>query len=1558
MTTFSGTPSNDTLTGGIGPDSAVIASATPLTTFSLDGTGRWVVTSTQGVDTLASIDSVTFLDSKVGLGIGGVQTLNDPASGTQKTPVVATLANGDYIVGWDVTGSQGIQVQRFNAAGESLGSPYQIGANGSGWPDSPAVTALADGGYVVAWKLMYNQLGVYLQRFDANDQPVGGMRTVFAPSSDYGYYYPPALTALPDGGYVVAFDHAVNNTSVVPYVFQFSASNSQSGGMTPNMRSDTSSVANVDLATLAKGGYVMTYAASDASSSYTGVFAQKFNVDGTKNGAEIQVAAPGVNFSQDPSVAALADGGFAVTWTNSGSGVYVQRFDGAGVAAGTAVKLDGSAYYDQGTSPVITSLTDGGYLVAWQASQYYGSTAHAQRFDAKGVMVGTDIVLPATASGAGQLDIAAQAGGGFVVTWTGTDDHIHTARYDAAGLPVLYSLTGDAGPNTLHFTGTEAVRLTGAAGDDALTGGAGADILDGGSGADTLAGGAGNDTYLADALDTISEDANGGIDTVRIATSYTLDRNIEDALLTGSGSYNLSGNSLNNHLTGNAGNNVLNGGAGADTMTGGAGDDNYVVDSASDVVVEADGGGTDTVSATVSYTLAANVENLKLTGSQSINATGNALDNQITGNSGANQLDGGAGNDVLTGGAGNDTYYIDGKDRIVELKDGGKDLVYIGASYTLGDNLENLSLTGTGNFSATGNGLDNVLVGNSGNNAMDGKAGADTMNGGQGSDTYYVENAGDVTYDTGYSGTDVVYASVSHTIGAGIENLVLMGTDPINGTGNDGANRITGNIADNILVGGQGADTLVGGEGNDTLHANNLVQSAQYYYSNDNDQLAGGTGDDSYYVNGDAADIIEVAGQGTDTVYASVQSNYTLAANVENLVLVGDPVSGVNLDAGGIGNNLDNTITGTVGDNVLDGAVGADTLIGLGGNDTYLVDNVGDTVVEAAAGGIDEVITSLSYTLGADVENLTLTGTAQLKGTGNALDNQITGNRAANTLTGLAGDDVLTGGGGNDTLDGGDGNDLLFGGTAYDRLIGGAGDDSIHSGGGSDTIDGGLGNDTVYYEHNGAVTINLALTTAQATGGAGSQTLTGIENVSGSMDGNDVLTGDGLANILEGNGGNDRLDGAGGNDVVSGSDGSDVLQGGLGDDRLDGGADNDLLNGGAGNDMLVGGSGTDTADYYATGTGVAVNLQLLGAQNTVGAGTDTLNGIENVNGSGSGNDTLTGDNLDNVLRGYGGNDVLRGNGGNDLLDGRDGNDTFIAHLGNDTIEGGAGSDNVDYSFALSGVTVMLATGTRDNTAGLGYSTEFDPAPGYSIGPVSVTGQATGGAGNDKLYDIENARGSAFNDLLIGSSGANVLNGLAGVDRMIGDDGNDTYYVDNTDDVVVEANADVIGGTDVVYSSASYTLSANVETLRVNAATDINATGNDIGNLIVGGAGRNVLNGMGGNDTLTGGAGVDIFAFTTAPNATANVDRITDFVVADDTISLENAVFTKLTATGTLSGAYFRIGTAALDSNDYILYDPTTGALSYDADGNGAGQAVRIAVLGTNLALTTADFLVT
>ena len=170
------------------------------------------------------------------------------------------------------------------------------------------------------------------------------------------------------------------------------------------------------------------------------------------------------------------------------------------------------------------------------------------------------------------------------------------------------------------------------------------------------------------------------------------------------------------------------GGAGNDAMSGGSGNDTYVVDAAGDTVTEAASEGTDTVQASVSHTLGANVENLTLTGTGAINATGNTLDNTLTGNSGNNVLSGGAGNDTMAGGAGNDTYVVDAAgDTVTEAANAGTDTVQSGISYTLGANVENLTLTGTGAINATGNTLNNTLTGNSGNNVLDGGAGNDAM---------------------------------------------------------------------------------------------------------------------------------------------------------------------------------------------------------------------------------------------------------------------------------------------------------------------------------------------------------------------------------------------------------------------------------------------------------------------------------------------------------------------------------------------------------------------------------------------------------------------------------------------------------------------------------------------------------------------------------------------------------------------------------------------------------------------------------------------------------------
>jgi Ca2+-binding RTX toxin-like protein len=207
----------------------------------------------------------------------------------------------------------------------------------------------------------------------------------------------------------------------------------------------------------------------------------------------------------------------------------------------------------------------------------------------------------------------------------------------------------------------------------------------------------------------------------------------------------LTGNSGVNTLTGGAGNDSLNGGAGADTMVGGLGNDIYTVDNVGDVVTENANEGTDTVQSSISYTLGANVENLTLTGTTAINGTGNILDNVLTGNSGVNTLTGGAGNDSLNGGAG-----------------------------------------------------------------------ADTMVGGLGNDIYTVDNVGDVVTENASEGTDTVQSSITYTLGANVENLTLTGASAINGTGNILDNMLTGNGANNLLIGGAGNDTLAGGMGDDT----------------------------------------------------------------------------------------------------------------------------------------------------------------------------------------------------------------------------------------------------------------------------------------------------------------------------------------------------------------------------------------------------------------------------------------------------------------------------------------------------------------------------------------------------------------------------------------------------------------------------------------------------------------------------------------------------------------------------------------------------------------------
>ncbi len=384
----------------------------------------------------------------------------------------------------------------------------------------------------------------------------------------------------------------------------------------------------------------------------------------------------------------------------------------------------------------------------------------------------------------------------------------------------------------------------------------------------------------------------------------------------------------------------------------------------------------------------------------------------LIGGSGDDDLDGGSGADRMEGGTGDDLFVVDSTgDLVVELAGEGIDVVLSRLNtYTLGANVEDLVALSAADFHGIGNALDNYIYGYDGDDILDGAGGSDVLIGERGDDTYFVDQAGDQVIEYSGEGYDLVFTSLAAlTLAANVEELIFDGTGAFTGTGN---------ARDNYIEGAAGNDLLDGLDGNDIL---NGAAGA--------DRMTGGGGDDIFIVDNAGDRAIETSATGgIDTVESSV--NFVLGANVEDLVLTG--TAAVN----GTGNALANILTGNSAANILNGGTGADLMRGGGGNDTYVVDNAGDTVVESsAAGGIDRVNSSVSFVLGANVENLFLTGTAAVNGIGNLLANKIVGNGSANTLSGLGGNDSVTGGGGNDRLFGGSGNDRLDGGAGADDFF-------------------------------------------------------------------------------------------------------------------------------------------------------------------------------------------------------------------------------------------------------------------------------------------------------------------------------------------------------------------------------------------------------------------------------------------------------------------------------------------------------------------------------------------
>ena len=429
----------------------------------------------------------------------------------------------------------------------------------------------------------------------------------------------------------------------------------------------------------------------------------------------------------------------------------------------------------------------------------------------------------------------------------------------------LLKIDGASGNDTVISSGSS-VEFNGGEGDDWFVSGVAGDTFDGGNGFDTLdyshyssgiavnlgvsfgspGSGPGGDSFVSIEQvigSSLDDTISGG--------------NTGDTLSGGGDNDTLNGNGGNDSLTGGAGNDQLDGGIGADTMSGGSGNDSFVVDSSGDQVLEGVGGGSDTINASVSWSMAAGqeIEILTATGFGAVDLAGNELANTLNGNEAANRLngfggtdtlnggggddalDGGTGNDQMTGGIGSDIYYVDSVgDVVTELSNEGTDMVRTTLlTYTLGANVENLEFTGTGNATLTGNALANKITGG---------AGADSMQGGLGDDTYFVDNANDKVIEAVGGGTDTVNTSISWSMETGreIETLTATGSAVIDLTGNEFANVLNGNNAANVLRGLGGADVLNGGAGDDTVSGNS-----------GSDTLTGGSGTDRFL--GTAAEL-------------------------------------------------------------------------------------------------------------------------------------------------------------------------------------------------------------------------------------------------------------------------------------------------------------------------------------------------------------------------------------------------------------------------------------------------------------------------------------------------------------------------------------------------------------------------------------------------------------------------------------------------------------------------------------------------------------------------------
>ena len=1177
---------------------------------------------------------------------------------------------------------------------------------------------------------------------------------------------------------------------------------------------------------------------------------------------------------------------------------------------------------------------------------------------------------------------------------------------------ISFTLDGGAGNDSL-VGGDGNDRLVGGSGVDAMAGGKGDDTYEVDAATDLIVEGldAGYDTVLAAASYSLAANVEEGVlveGTAAIAlTGNALDNDLEG----NSGNNTLIGGLGDDELRGLWGNDNLQGGEGADILVGngleaepgfslpGSFSDNDILDGGvgNDLLVALGLGGDSLLGGLGNDLLALAPLDPDI-------AAGAGLYPSASGNTANFTLNGGAGDDAYllhVAALVSNNGYTNPLPRIVEAAGGGSDTVYLVENLTrpvadltdqqeesleflqdalddvgfdapgvirlgtLAAEVENLladGLHGTA-IEVVGNGSANLLVGSNseigdylaggaGNDTLDGRMGADILIGGDGNDTYVVDDSGDSIIETATalaSTADTVFSSVSYGLSRNVENLTLVGTAALSGSGNESANLITGNSAANGLFGNDGNDRLFGLGGNDRLYGqlgNDTLDGGA-----GNDTMYGGQDNDVYFVDSASDVVFEWSGQGTDTVSAAVSYNLVGRGSVE--VLVGTSTAGITLT----GNGATNTIIGNSGNDVLndDGrTAGAGTntvtMAGGAGNDTYIIHNSADKLVEIAGAGIDTLddrITvggahsiNLTNALYANVENFAVTTTVGVS---------VTGTSGANAFVSGAGTDVFIGAGGNDSYV------VQSADTVTEAAAGGI--DTIYAKDFSLTLGSGNGANV----ENGYV---LASTAAR--------TLTGDANAN--------LLGDDVANTsfaatLDGAGGNDTYELRAANTVVTEGSGAgtDLVHTYLGVANMEQGEFTLAANV---EQLTVHAIGT--GDHFATGNALANILQgtIEGGVPAAfvsfildgGAASDTV-------GGGAGHDFLIGGDGADVLRGFEGNDELISGAYDfvlgapdfdlstvDTLFGGKGNDWYQVRNGDVVTEvAGEGFDTVSLNVALSVMASTTVAGVQTYTYALPANVEALQLASLldhgSAGAATSRVLAVTGSGNaDRLT----ALGEIWNDgagglptlnvRLDGGASADILEAFAstafggsGTATLVGGLGDDVFLLSGDAITTVEA---VGGGTDTALlldgggsldvDLVTYALDANVDNLLVGnedhlilygsqggaylAGTRFDLTGNALANRIVGAGSADTLDGGVGADTLVGGAGNDSYL----------VDNLLDRLIEDG-------------AGGGIDSLTVSISGYNMAVNAWNVENAT-----YDNGGGDLDDALNVTLIGNNL----------